>query len=393
MKRIAFIAFGHTGSTFPLAQKLSERGYFVDYYIVNNCLGNIEGADFVSHKYGYGISKVDRCYWLTLSEFFNENVTLYLIKIFRPFQSVPMVRDICKKIRYMQINNICNSINAKSYDFINIIGRYDVEDIILFTKKLSTSVCISLHEVCNHIHPDFSSPTKLLQYLFSEKKNIIVHSDNSKNDILKYCDADIKCIKNINFGLFSSYSYIKSNDNISLPDKYALLFGRFTPYKGLDILYEAVNLLPIECRTYKFVIAGSGNSEILDKMKNDDRFVIINKYLTNSDLVTLIEKSQFVLCPYKSISQSGIPQTVYVFDKPIIASELDAFKNIIINEKLGLLFPINDSKILAEKIKLLIVNTELYESIIENIKSVEDILPHYSWEKIVTDYVSLISHN
>lgn len=391
MKRIAFIAFGHTGSTFPLAQKLSERGYLVDYYVVNSCLDNIEGADFAPHKYGYGISKVDRCYWLTLSEFFNENVTLYLIKIFRPFQSVPIVRDICKKIRYMQINNICNNINAKSYDFINIVGRYDVGDIISFSKKLKGPVYISLHEVCNHIHPDFSSPTMLLQYLFSEKKNIIVHSDNSKNDILKYCDADIKCIKNINFGLFSSYSCIKSNDNISLPDKYALLFGRFTPYKGLDILYEAVNLLPIECRPYKFVIAGSGNSEILDKMENDGRFVIINKYLTNSDLVTLIEKSQFVLCPYKSVSQSGIPQTVYVFDKPIIASDLSAFKNIVINEKLGLLFPANESRVLAEKINMLIGNTKLYHSIVDNIKSIEANLPDYSWNKITDEYIHLMA--
>lgn len=393
MKRIAFIAFGHTGSTFPLAQELSERGYLIDYYIVNSSLDNIEAADFVPYKYRYGISKVDRCHWLTLSEFYNKNVTLYLIKIFRPFQSVPIVRDICKKIRAVQINNICNNINSQFYDFINIVGRYDVEDIICFTKKLKGTVYISLHEVCNHIHPDFSSPTKLLQYLFSQKKNIIVHSDNSKKDILKYPDADVKYINNINFGLFSSYRYVKTNDSIVLPDRYALLYGRITPYKGLDLLYEAVKLLPTEFGTYKFVIAGCGESDVLDKMKKDNRFIVINKYLTNSDLVTLIKKSQFVLCPYKSISQSGIPQTVYVFDRPIIASELDAFKNIIINEKLGLLFPINDSRALSEKIKSLINNTELYESIIENIKSVEVILPDYSWEKIVADYISLISHN
>lgn len=140
---------------------------------------------------------------------------------------------------------------------------------------------------------------------------------------------------------------------------------------------------------YKIVIAGKGNDPVLEEIKNDDRFVLIPRFIPNRELVTMIKHAYVVVCPYLTMSQSGIPQTAFPFGTPIIASELDGFCEMITKE-VGMLFPTGDSQSLAQCISDLIQHPNKREQMHRNIASFSQRYPKYDWGNICDKYLKII---
>lgn len=175
-------------------------------------------------------------------------------------------------------------------------------------------------------------------------------------DILKYKDVSKSNLFRVNFGLFDSYRSIGYKESFNLPADYILFFGSIVSYKGLGILCEAIKQIN---NNVQFVIAGKGDDPSLEELGLMKNVTIINRRLSNSELCEVISKCSLVVCPYLTMSQSGIPQTVFTFGKPIVASDLFGFKEIISNGENGLLFKCGDSSSLARCINDFISNDEL----------------------------------
>ena len=99
-----------------------------------------------------------------------------------------------------------------------------------------------------------------------------------------------------------------------------------------------------------------------------------------------------VVCPYFSMSQSGIPQTAFVFSKPIVASNLGTFAELIIPNETGLLVNPKDLKGLSNAIEQLYNNDVLYSCCCNNIKEHEHRTSRYSWKSIVTSYTNMVQN-
>ena len=75
----------------------------------------------------------------------------------------------------------------------------------------------------------------------------------------------------------------------------------------------------------------------------------------------MIRNSKFVVCPYLSASQSGLPQTAFVYNKPVIATNVGGFAGIIDEGKSGYLIDKNNVIQLREKIMKLYSNEVIYK--------------------------------
>lgn len=387
MKKIAFLASGHAGSTMPLIKAFLEKGYQVDYYILcNNEVHDIEATDCRYTSTHRGVEEIAPKYWPKLSNNYikSNRFKIYSVNTYRPFENSKILNIIAGYIRLRQIRKICEYINGQKYCFVNFIGRYRVSDIIRYGDFIKTKFIVSLHEVCNHSNPDFNHPNNVLRYLFRKRIPIIVFSDNSGHDLKKYKGSENAIIYRENFGKFNSFKIYQGRKNLVLPDNYVLFIGRLTPYKGLRLFFEATK--DLAKKGCKFVVAGNGRDEALDDIKSMPNYIVINKYLTDEDFVELVDRCSFVVCPYKSVSQSGIPQTVFVFNKTIIASDLEGFKEIITDGENGLLCPINDTLILSETISLLINHPDKREALESRVKQFEKMFPSYSWKEIANKY-------
>ena len=152
--------------------------------------------------------------------------------------------------------------------------------------------------------------------------------------------------------------------------KHILFFGRISPYKGIDILFEAIPEFLKHNPNEVFIIAGKNsggyqyNEGVLNKFPNN--IFIIDKYIANEELGTLIRNSKFVVCPYIDATQSGVLMTAYAFNTPVVASSVGAFPEYIEDKKFGLLMENNNHQELAKKMCEALNSYEIMSNNLEN---------------------------
>ena len=395
MKRIAIIGSGHAGSTVPLIRQFLIKGFSVDYYLLTSGpIYDIEATDICFIPTHYGLEEIPSSCWPKLSGYFGDkgdSVRLFSIKNYRPYESRPFINHLVSALfRYTIIRRACSYITQQHYSFINIIGRYTVSDILRYCRFLHGNVTVSLHEVCNHEDPDFVHPNWVMKNLFKKKIPIIVFSHKSYSDLIKYKGVEENRIYQFKFGLFTSYSIYGKTESMDLPKRFFLFVGRINSYKGLAQIYNAFGLLSAKAKEeISIVIAGGGHDVNLERMSHVSNFHIINRFLKNEEICELIQRSDAVICPYTSASQSGIPQTAFVFGRPIIASDIDGLNDVVKNDYNGILFKAGEAKQLAEIMELTWKNPESLQRLSKDWSSFETEFLDYSWGSITNKYIKL----
>jgi glycosyltransferase involved in cell wall biosynthesis len=120
-----------------------------------------------------------------------------------------------------------------------------------------------------------------------------------------------------------------------------LFFGRISPYKGIDILLEAIPKVIEDFPTAQFMIAGNPSygcdidESVLEKLSANLTYK--KGYLDVKDMAKLIHNSLFVVCPYREATQSGVLFTAQAMGKAVVCTRVGAFVENIIDEKNGIL--------------------------------------------------------
>ena len=351
---LAIITYHFPESTLPLAKNLAESGNKVDYYFILRYKSSkhIPGFDISNAKLHIGINKLtyDDAPE-TFSYLAKAHVNIFII-YYPPKPNIALIKKLFGLI-------IFSIIKSKNYHFINLVGQDSL--LINFHLQLKNIKRVhTIHEVNDHYqNQHLNNP--LLEYLFKEKIKIIVHSRESYNKICLYKAAHHELIFEIPFGLFETYLNYKPEYLIDKKIKYVLFFGYIHAYKGLDTLLATIKLLNNQINGIKFVIAGSGNIAELNDLKKNKHCIVINRHLSNNEIVGLNKNAQFIVCPYKSASQSGIIMTSFLFGRPIIASNVGAFSEVIEDGVNGILVKPNSPVELEMAIKNLCNNSSVLE--------------------------------
>lgn len=389
-KKVAFITEAFMGSILPLVRQLCDRGYNVDIYYYRREICEPEACelDYISPHYGINTIPVEK-YNGIRAYIGNDRLKIYAFSQMKPFASVPVLRNIVAPILKYQARIAAGQINNQGYDAINLVCNYDMVYMTDMLHYLRGNIVVSMHEVWNHAAPS-PTPSPLLKEAINKKCKISVFSENSLRDIshIHGIDMNLVCINP--YGLFESFTTLTESElPEELPEKYILFFGYIMPYKGLKILHDAIDIMGESLKDYKIVIAGKGNDPVIGEIKRDDRYLLINRFVHNRELVTLIKQAYVVVCPYLTMSQSGIPQTVFPFGIPIIASDLDGFSEIIA-PGVGLLFPTGDPKALAQCLQDMTCHPEERDRISRNILDFTELYPKYDWKMICDKFLCMV---
>jgi glycosyltransferase involved in cell wall biosynthesis len=384
--KIAVFAYNHPESTLPLVKHLAKRGHYVDYYYVTFCRATGTSAfNFGRKVWLPGIRRGSRKFMKPYYDYMESNRVNIFLVVLPPYA-----------LRYFYfLSRLLFSfmglfLKSRKYDIINVVGQNPPLIDLLRTLGTGHNIYTSLHEVTPH-YPSQYVNYKLIEYLMSKGMNIITHSNASRDKLLQCVNAEANRIHVVPFGVFETYSLFDgSNCEIPLEKPYILNYGNILPYKGLDVLYEAAHLLGPRLDGMKIVVAGRGADPYLQRMTDDPRFVVINRYLSNEEIVALNKGAYCIVCPYKSASQSGIVSTTYLFGKPIIASDVGGFNEYIIDGENGLLVPPNDPKALAESLSRLMNDASLYEKLRKGALAFSS-SPIYSWDVIADQYINIFS--
>ena len=115
--------------------------------------------------------------------------------------------------------------------------------------------------------------------------------------------------------------------------------------------------------------------------------LIENRYIGISELVGLVSNSLFVVCPYKDATQSGVVQTAFALDVPIVATRVGALPDMVRDDIYGKIVPPCDSEALASVMTCLIKNKAKLDMYKQNIRTMW--YPSMSWSPIVNDYMTV----
>jgi len=125
-----------------------------------------------------------------------------------------------------------------------------------------------------------------------------------------------------------------------------LFFGTIRENKGLEYLIEAANKL-YEKQGDKFVVKiyGSCNNwEQYSKIiRYSECFDLQIRRIENDEVADLFSASDYLILPYKDVTQSGPLLISYYYGIPVIASGHDGFREYIQDKKNGFLFKNRDS--------------------------------------------------
>lgn len=387
--KIAILSYWCLDSSIPLAKHLADMNNEVDFYTLMpvDATGFVIDYSNIDPKQGF-IEEKDQ------NSVINEKLKLYLKRInlitylFNRFGRRNIYIGIWESYK------LAHYLNKNKYDVIHIIG-HDLPLLFLHKFIKNKNIVHTLHEVTNHSNHSAFRPIffryNLLNYLVKHREiKLIFNSEISKIRFLDYERKLIgknthRKIKTIYFGLYETYlcthpKTIKITKNSE--DFVVLFFGRILPYKGVEFLISAFKLIKSQYPHLQLIIAGDGKP-YFDLENNPENFTFINKHLTDEEIVELNTLSDVVVCPYISASQSGIVMTSFLFGKPIIASRVGAFEEVIDHLKTGLLVEPSSAAELANAIETLLTNKTLYHEIVKNINlKFNDPSSDFSWQRI-----------
>lgn len=173
-------------------------------------------------------------------------------------------------------------------------------------------------------------------------------------------------------------------------DKYLLCLGRFAPEKGYQYAIEAMKYL----KDYDIRLAITGDSTDLDdsSMKVIEENQLYDRIdflgFIGGDVLENTIKKSFVICA-PAVWYENMPNTVleaYSYGKPVIASRVGCFPEIVDDGRTGYLFNMADSSDLASKVKLLLENPGQYDRMCNQAfkKCIDDFSPQKHWERFVS---------
>lgn len=189
------------------------------------------------------------------------------------------------------------------------------------------------------------------------------------------------------FSQLGPYTYLRNYPIGPNPyGQYILFFGSIRPYKGVDILIEAFKSSNCKNKGIRLVIAGKDIDGNVLHGEQDNDIIILNRYIENEELATLITNSLFAVLPYKSATQSGVTKTAIALDKPMICTNVGNLPNEIIDGRYGIIVKHNHVESLRDGINYMIDNAKQVERFAQNIHSDFEMGVN-SWKKITEDMV------
>ncbi|WP_051291627.1 glycosyltransferase family 4 protein [Fictibacillus gelatini] len=128
-----------------------------------------------------------------------------------------------------------------------------------------------------------------------------------------------------------------------IKEGYYLFFGRISKYKGVKNLLKAYNSISTG-ETPLLVIAGGGELELeeIKLIQSNKNIVLINRFISDSEMLYLFKYSLVVVLPYIEASQSGVIPIAYYFGKPVITSNVPGLVEFVDQEHSGIVCSTNE---------------------------------------------------
>ncbi len=219
------------------------------------------------------------------------------------------------------------------------------------TAKLPAPLVMSVHDAVPHV-PRIGSwaEHRLLKRLYARPEALVVHHQRVADELIGTFGVAPGRIHVV------PYPVLTRSEHPEPPPAgppVVLLFGALRENKGLEVLEQALEIIPHS--DIRVVIAGRGQRELeqraLSMQERDHRVTAEIGFVSLERKAELFGLASVVALPYTSFSsQSAVLHDAYGYGRPVVVTDVGALGTTVVEDGTGLVVPPHDPAALAEAI-------------------------------------------
>lgn len=274
--------------------------------------------------------------------------------------------SIHNTISWIKLLSSNKSILSADYTLIESLSLADWYFLLRFRNKKLGYI---IHDPVAHSGEERSRTDRINNIYFPYLKHFFTYSEFAgklfKENYKQYQNQ----VSVFQMPVYDSLNIGKS-EKVSLQQK-VVFFGRISPYKGVEIFYEAASKLANQYPNTQFIIAGKTiEGYHPDFVTNNpyQNIIINNKFIDLEELYSLMSDAQFCVLPYTDATQSGVIMTAYAFNLPVLVSDCEGLLEYCFNKN-QFSFKNGDAEDLKQKMEELLQNPALLQAYRNNIEN------------------------
>ena len=132
-----------------------------------------------------------------------------------------------------------------------------------------------------------------------------------------------------------------------------LFFGLVRPYKGLDVLIDALAIAREAVPGVRLVVAGEFWQRAdafraqADRLGLGDAVTLRDGYVQNEEVAPLFASADAVVLPYRAATSSGVLTLAIEHGVPMIVTDVGGLPEVVVDGDAGLVVPPGDARALA----------------------------------------------
>jgi len=283
----------------------------------------------------------------------------------------------------------------------NKFEYFDRTLLMLYYKLRGKKIVFTAHNVnqARRDHRDslLNRLTLRIQYRLAD--HIFVHTQKMKSELFQDFGVRERSVTVIPFGINNSLpntditpTQAKQRLGIADGEKALLFLGRLRPYKGLEYLLAAFQLLASSDPNYKLIVASEpkkGSEEYFDEIRriidqkiDPGRIILKMHFIPDEEMEIYLKAADVLVLPYKEIFQSGVLFLGYSFGLPAVATDVGSFREEMVEGKTGFLCKPADPADLAGTLETYF-QSSLYKELPQRRVEIRDYgYAHHSWDTV-----------
>jgi glycosyltransferase involved in cell wall biosynthesis len=226
----------------------------------------------------------------------------------------------------------------------------------LLRRKTGARILLIVHQAADH--EDTRLKRIAAKAVFSFGDYFLVHSDRSLRDIRRILPAaSVKKALLPVIGEFNreALSDARARERVGVSGNVILFFGIVRKYKGLEILLEALAAALKQVPLTLMVVGEFWDSSkrylsLADRLGIRDHVKFVDRFVPNEEVEPYFRAADAVVFPYREGAGSLVLKIAMSFAKPVIATRVGDFPEIVEEGITGFLADPGDARELSEKI-------------------------------------------
>ena len=216
---------------------------------------------------------------------------------------------------------------------------------------------------------------------------VIIHTEQARPRLAAY-GVDAARVQRIAHGFLDDSAPVPPPAPITdgRPVRF-LLFGKIKPYKGIDLMIEAVKRLAPETRArIEVLVVGKPYMDVAPLQAAAAEVPQIRfefRFVPDEEMPSLFAWADVLAFPYREIEMSGVLMAALKTARPMVASNIGGFAELLTDGATGFLVEPGDVVGLAQAITRLVEEPAMRARMTQGLIDLVQAIP--SWDRIAAD--------